>query len=150
MAFDLEPAKPGRARAVWAKVASESHSGWVWTVSAFVGLMFATAITGPIPAVADWQSAIVCASGTHLTHVEYVYQQGPEQSANGTVASGGTSHGFTYHCASSTSLSGSRTAQVIALQFLASMLVTVLLFLLFAVRSTLRATRPSATTELAT
>jgi hypothetical protein len=111
----------------------------VWIASAFVGFMFATAITGPIPATANWQSSIVCGSGAHLTHIEYVGTIGPEVSANGTVTSAGPSHGFTYHCASARSLSGSRTAVVLALQFVAGTLVTVLLFGFLAARSALRA-----------
>jgi hypothetical protein len=121
------------------------RSGGVWLLAGFVGLMFATAITGPIPSAADWQSSIVCGAGTHLTHAEYVYERGPEQAADGSETSGGTSHGFTYHCAGATSFSGSRTPIVLGLQFMAATLVTVLLCLFFTARSTFRAKRAPVT-----
>jgi hypothetical protein len=148
MADEVERAKPGRVNAVRLALARRWRSGGVWAGAAFVGSLFATAITGPIPEVANWQSAIVCGSSTHLSHDEYVTQVGAEQSSGGTVSSPGTGVGFTYHCVGPHFVSGSRTALVLGLQFVAGTLATYLFILLLAVRSSLRWKRRGAGHDL--
>jgi hypothetical protein len=74
------------------------------------GFMFATAITGPIPAAADWRRSITCPAGQQLVHEEYVTQSSTPPSHTGTGV------GFTYRWDPE---SGSRTAIVLLLQFVA-------------------------------
>jgi hypothetical protein len=138
---DLDGTELGRFSAVRATLRRLWRSGGVWLGAGFVGFMFATAITGPIPEVANWQSAIICGAGAHLGHIKYITQAGPQQAADGTVSSAATGVGFSYHCVSSRSVSGSRTPVVLALQFIGGTLVTYLLILLLAVRSSLRKRR---------
>jgi len=104
--------------------------------------MFATAITGPIPAVADWQAGIVCGSGQSLSHEKYVtWEPGSIKGVNGATVSGGGGVGFTYRCVSPNGVSGSKTPIVLGLQFLAGTLVTFALFVAAAIRSRMRAAR---------
>jgi hypothetical protein len=95
-------------------------------VCAFVSLIPATfvgitafAFTDVIPAVTTaWQSSIVCASGEHLIAEEH-------DVPNGTpTVSGGTGASWTFRCAGPDSISGSRTAMVMFVQFVAGTLIS--------------------------
>ena len=88
--------------------------------------------------MADWQSAIICSAGTHFTDHEYVTQVPAQTEADGSTSSPATGVGYTYHCAGRHSLSGSRTPEVLAIQFIAGTLATYLLVLGLTARSALR------------
>jgi hypothetical protein len=113
------------------------RNGLVWVGAGFAGFMFATAVTGQIPAAADWQSAIICGAGTHLSHFEYATQGGATL-PDGSPAPASESSSFTYHCVGPHSVSGSRTLLVLGIQFVAGTLVVYLLILALAVWAGLR------------
>jgi hypothetical protein len=121
--------------------ATHWHNKWrnrlVWLGAGFAGFMFATAVTGQIPAVADWQGAIICGAGTHLSHFEYATQGGATL-PDGSPAPASQSSSFTYHCVGPHSLSGSRTLLVLGIQFIAGTLVVYLLILALAIWTGLR------------
>jgi hypothetical protein len=128
---------PGRLDVARGTVARLWRNGLVWLGAGFAGFMFATAVTGQVQAVADWQSAIVCGSGTHLSHFEYATQGGATL-PDGSPAPASQSSSFTYHCVGPHSVSGSRTLLVLGIQFVSGTLVVYLLILALAVRAGLR------------
>ena len=104
--------------------------------AAFAGIT-AAATTGDNPFFTGWQSSIVCASGEHLTAEEY-------DVPNSTpTVSGGTGSAYTFRCAGPESTSGSRTAMVVFVQFVAGTLFSYPLFFIaaFAIVKSLRQRR---------
>ncbi len=138
MVRGLEGAEPRRVQAVGLSLRRLWRSGGVWLGAAFIGFMFTTAITMPVPAVADWQGAIICGSGQHLTHLKYITHVGAILQQNGSYSSPTTGEGFSFHCIHGHELSGSKTALVLALQFIASTVAAYLLILLLAAQSSFR------------
>jgi hypothetical protein len=123
------PSRLGVARGTLARL---WRNGLVWVGAGFVGFMFATAVTGQVPPAADWQSAIVCGAGTHLSDFEYTTQLSATF-PDGSPAPSSESWSFTYHCVGPHSVSGSRTLLVLGIQFVAGTLVVYLLILALAV-----------------
>jgi hypothetical protein len=128
---------PGRLGVTRSTLARLWRNTGVLFGAGFAGLMFATAITAPIPAVADWQSAIICGAGTHLSNFEYATQGGATL-PDGSPAPAASSSSLTYHCVGPHSLSGSRTLLVLVIQFVAGTLAIYLLILALAIRAGLR------------
>jgi hypothetical protein len=128
---------PGRVVVARSTVVRLWRNGVVWVGAVFVGFMFATAVTGQFPATGDWQSAIICGAGTHLSHFEYV-TNGSATFPDGSPEPASTSSSYTYHCVGAHSVSGSRTLLVLGIQFVVGTLVTYLLILALAIRAGLR------------
>jgi len=128
---------PGRFDVARGTVTRLWRNGLVWLGAGFAGFMFATAVTGQFPATGDWQGAILCGAGTHLSHFEYL-TQGGATFPDGSPEPSSTTSSFTYHCVGAHSVSGSRTLLVLGIQFVAGTLVVYLLILALAIRAGLR------------
>jgi hypothetical protein len=137
---------PGRLDVTRGRLARLWRNGLVCLGAGFAGFMFATAVTGQIPAAADWQSAIICGAGTHLSHFEYATQGGATL-PDGSPAPTSESSSYSYHCVGQHSVSGSRTLLVLGIQFVAGTLVMYLLILALAIRAALRRRVPVPSTQ---